>query len=290
LANNRELLRKLAGTKDLPSLPQVVSLFLAKAKEKRSSAVDVAEILAEDPAMTAHILRVANSVLFNPTIKKITSVQQAIARIGFVEAQRVIIAIGVIDLFQKSRIPFDYRRFWRHCIATALFSEIIARRVVGTTPDAPEPDSCFVGGLLHDIGILPLAQHLGDRYGRLVQTAEKQKKIFEVFERERLGVSHQEVGAELMRRWSLSDQLAAGAEHHHEPEHAIELHTMFCRVIHVAEWLADDHDHSFLPNQQAVPIREEIWCKLVLSASDVSDLKDEFDAVSEDSALLHLFE
>lgn len=289
-AKDATLLRRLVATKDLPTLPQVVHLTLSKAKEERSNAEDVADIIAEDPAMTAHVLKIANSVLYNPSTRKITSVKQALARIGFEEVQRIVIAIGVIDLFRKSRIPFNYQRFWRHCIATALYSDLLSRQLVGSAANAPDPDSCFVAGLLHDIGMLPLADQLGGRYGRLVETFVRQDKSFEKYESERLGVSHHEVGGILIRRWSLADEISAAAEFHHDPAHANERDATMCRVVHIADWLADTAGYGFTSDGPSIPASEEAWCKLALTPADAAGLHDEFEQAAEDSKLFYLFQ
>ncbi|MCP3984811.1 MAG: HDOD domain-containing protein [bacterium] len=287
MAANKKLLQKLGLIPKLPTLPQVVQLTLSTLGKSKSGARDVAEVITEDPVMTAEILRIANSVLHNPTTRKISSVRMAIARIGFDEIRKMVVAVSVIDLFRKTRIPFDYRVFWRHCIATGLIAQVVSEvsPVVSSGPD--DEGMAFVGGLLHDIGILPLADHLGDRYGRMIRICNEDDIAIHELEAKRFGVTHAEVAGALIERWGLPTEVVMAAEHHHQPERA-RGHQTFVHIIHVADYLATLFGHGATSAETpCLPARrEDIWCKLALDEADIRLIQPRFEQALEESALL----
>lgn len=287
MAANKKLLQKLGLTRKLPTLPQVVRLALSTLGESESSANDVAEVITEDPVMTGEILRIANSVLYNPTTRKISSVRNAIARIGFDEVRQMVIAISVIDLFRKARIPFDYHGFWRHCIATGLVAQVVTEVSPVASSRLGDEGVAFVGGLLHDIGILPLADHFGNRYGRLIRTFNDQGVSIHELEAKRFGLSHVEVGAAMIEGWGLQAEVVTSTRWHHEPERA-QSHQTFVHVIHVANWLANAFGYGETSAEVSThpPRRDDIWCKLALDESDIALIRPRFEQSLAESKLL----
>ena len=287
MAVNKKLLQRLGLTRKLATLPQVVHLALSTLSESDAGAQDVADVIAEDPVMTAEILRIANSALYNPTTRKMSSVPVAIARIGFDEVRKMVIAISVIDLFRKAPIPFDYQRFWRHCIASGLIAQVVTELSPVTQSGGGDEGGAFVAGLLHDDGILPLASHFGDRYGRLIRSFANQGVPIHELEAKRFGLSHAEVGAAMIERWGVPSEVAAAAEFHHLPERAPEAHQTFVHVIHVANWLANFFGYGGTPIETSPqsPRRDDIWCKLALDESDIALIRPRFERSLEESAL-----
>lgn len=285
------MLRRLAATKEIPTLPQVVHLALSVLDADQYGANEVSEVITQDPALTARVLKIANSVFYNPTTERVATASGAIARIGFDEVRRIVITIGVVDLFRNTRNPFDYLCYWRHCIATGLLAELVSQVSPVVADSQARSGEFFPGGLLHDIGVLPLAAELKERYTRLVDQAAKRNESLLELEQKRFGLTHAKLGGALIERWRIAESIGAAAEHHAWPERAPQPHLTFVRVVHVAEWLADEFGYGMAPSDDRREPREqkqEVWCKLALSRSDIPQLREAFLSACEVTRLFSL--
>ena len=63
-----------------------------------------------------------------------------------------------------------------------------------------------------------------------------------------------------------------------------------CRIVHVADWLADSAGYGFTRDTNDCQANEEAWCKLALSPADATGLRDEFERAADDSKLFYLFQ
>ena len=289
MSRDQDLLKQLSRTRNLPTLPQVVHLALTHLDVNRNGALDVAAVIAEDPAMTARVLKVANSVLFNPSTDRVVSASEAIARVGFDEVRRIVITIGVIDGFKKAKCNFNYVRYWQHCIATGLLAEIVAgASPVASSEPAFRITEYFPAGLLHDIGVLPMATALKQRYTRLIDQCASKGEALEVMEKKRFGVTHAEIGGSIVETWRIAEAIGQGAKYHDDPEAAPLASRTFVRVIHVADWLANSFDFGLLESICNPARLDPVWCKLALSETDIPQIHESFTSALEDSRLLGL--
>ncbi|HHX38846.1 MAG TPA: HDOD domain-containing protein [Armatimonadetes bacterium] len=196
----------------LPSLPEVVARVLQVVDNPRSSAADFGRAISLDPALTARILRLANSAFYGYTGRIGTAVQ-AVTILGFAQVRSLVLTVSVLDLFwhsgKKPALPhYDY---WRHCIACAVAARALARR----TRICP-PEEAFVAGLLHDLGKMVLAMVIPEAYHQVVLQAEAEGRVLVEVEQECLGLTHPMVGGWVTEKWRLPVALNQAVERHHE--------------------------------------------------------------------------
>ena len=111
---------------DVPTLPTVVMQALAAMQDPNSDAMSVQKVIARDPAISAKILRVANSAYFG-FARRVSTIADAVRILGFSNVQGMIIGIGAFDAFRTERL--DLADFWRHSITTASAASMLAPRV-----------------------------------------------------------------------------------------------------------------------------------------------------------------
>jgi HD-like signal output (HDOD) protein len=140
---------------DLPSLPEVAQNVRRLIEEEDASLGDVAKVVTKDPALTAHLLKAANSALFR-TPAPIQNCTQAIMRLGARTTKQLVTAFSVRNLFDTKSVPLQkhMRKVWEHSNEVAAISMVIARLVKGF-----DPDEALLAGLLHDIGMLPILSY-----------------------------------------------------------------------------------------------------------------------------------
>lgn len=199
----------MAGLERLPSLPAVMNHILAVTSSPDASVDDVARVVSEDPAIAAKILRVANSPYYRVR-REITEVSRAVLRLGMVAVRNLAIGLCARDALQADdRDTEQHERLWRHAIAVASASDLIARRV-GYRP----PEEAFVAGLLHDVGRLAMLILDPEPLNRILDGQAHAVDMLSE-ERRHLGTDHGEAGHRLLTRWGLPEVICDITRHHH---------------------------------------------------------------------------
>jgi len=199
---------------DLVSLPEICVRVNALIDDPDSSMADVAAVIAQDPALTARMLRMANSVFYG-LVSKVDSVDRAAAVIGMSKIRDLVMATSVAETLPNDVFTMD--AFWQHSIYCGLIAKAIA---VETRKG--QGDSLFVAGLLHDIGQLVMFHTVRDLVSEaLIASVEEPNEppIYKI-ERKLIGFDHCQLGVALAKKWQLPDMLCACIEFHHEPEKA----------------------------------------------------------------------
>jgi putative nucleotidyltransferase with HDIG domain len=196
----------------LSALPTIVTQLIALVGDPRSSARQVARLISADQALTAKILRVANSAFYGFP-RKIATVQLAIVVLGFNAVKNLAISVTVLKRFSAGTDHrlFDRQRFWQHAIGCGVAARMLAKRFGGRDGEA------FVAGILHDIGKLILIEYAHDEFVDALELAEQDAVPIARAEEEVLGVTHAEVGGWLAERWNLPEPLAHSISAHHNP-------------------------------------------------------------------------
>jgi putative nucleotidyltransferase with HDIG domain len=224
----------LAQVKLLPTL-SAASLRLSElARDPRSSAADFEKLIRPDPALTANLLRFANSAYFGRRCRA-ESVRQAITLLGLKRVSEVAAAAALAPVF-PARLPgydLDAQGFWLHSVAVAVLSERLAAEL-GVT----RPELTFTAGLLHDVGKLALCAFVqGERAPIL--GAVRGGLAFVSAERAVLGLDHGALGMLVAQAWGLPPAVALVARWHHEPGSAPD-HSdrALVDLVHAADALA----------------------------------------------------
>jgi len=151
--SEERLLRLLGGIDALPTLPPVIAELTSLLGNPNTSAAQITELVSEDQAMTAKILKLANSAYYGfPS--EVATIKQAVVLLGFSSIRDVALSASVVDIFKASlkqqggRGRFDLVRFWEHSIGVAVASRILAKRL-----DIAEAEELFVLGLVHDMPV-----------------------------------------------------------------------------------------------------------------------------------------
>jgi diguanylate cyclase (GGDEF)-like protein len=113
----------------------------------------------------------------------------------------------------SSSLAFDYRRFWTYSTVTNVAAVYLADRAARMLRD-----EAFLGGLLCDISQLVLVECAPKQYGPVLDRLAETGRPLHELEREILGLSHMEVGRELLDGWGLPPILCDAIGAHHEPE------------------------------------------------------------------------
>jgi putative nucleotidyltransferase with HDIG domain len=228
-----QVLRKI---NNLPSLPTVIMELLASMDREDVNIDALARGIAQDQALTAKTLRVANSSFYGMA-HQITTISEAIAILGFRAVRGLATTAALVSTFDNHALGrINFVPFWRHSLATAVCARELARHL------KLNPEHAYTAGLLHDIGRLVLATQFQPSYQEVVAHRAKHDCTLMEAERAVLSIDHAAVGHAMTAHWKFPPSIQLAIAHHHSPEPAME-QTLPC-VIQAADALAHALDFS----------------------------------------------
>jgi diguanylate cyclase (GGDEF)-like protein len=214
--NHDQLIALIKDQVKLPSPPPIAVRILRAVQQDDDSLRDLAAIVANDPALSAKLLKLANSPIFGRN-GEVGSVQRAMTLLGTSIVKNIALSFVIADNFsQRQDNQFNFAEFWRHSICTAVAAETISRWIGQTNEDI------FVTALLQDMGVLILALSQGSDYTSLLREAENSNSSLHGLERKKYGFDHQQVGYLLLTSWKLPTGITQPILYHHQPSAAFE--------------------------------------------------------------------
>lgn len=199
--------RAASALKNLPPFPPVAAKVMALLQEDSVSFREVANTLNTDAALSAEVLRLANSPLLGPRYV-VGNIVQAVSLMGMRRLTGLVMTLGMSRFLKHNRLQAPMRRSWRHNLACALAAKEFAHSF------GRDENEAYNAGLLHDVGRLAFLVLEPALYSGPVRTDGDLQEI----ERGRFGVDHCEAGAWLLEQWRLPKAFAAVARHHHAPK------------------------------------------------------------------------
>jgi putative nucleotidyltransferase with HDIG domain len=206
------LKQMIMNTRDLPAMPHVASKVLELSADPNTSAAQLQQVISDDQAMTARILKIANSAMYSCS-RKIKTLTEAIVMLGFNSIRSLVVTSAARNLYQSGnkRMGLKERLLWEHSIGTAFGCRLLVQE---RFPALAE--EAFLAGLMHDIGKLVLNLHASEQFDEIVQIVYNENRMFCDTEHEMLGFDHTEVGAMLINKWKLSQLLEQVIRDHHQ--------------------------------------------------------------------------
>jgi len=195
------------------AFPFTVAKVLSLAESEKAGASDLARVIEADPVLSTQILKLSNSVLFASLNRRISTIKDAIVRIGFKETKRLVMSMSVMQLFDPNNksMGFDRIAFWCHSLATSIIAERLARRA-----GSINSDEVFLAGLLHDFGIIILDEFFPTIFAKVLEDTANSGGLFIEREKGLLGIHHNDVVAELFTKWKLPDLVREGIVHQYD--------------------------------------------------------------------------
>ena len=213
---------------ELEALPIVAQRVLAMVRDDSASVDRIAALLGTDQALTAAVLRHANSGLAMPN-RRIASLREALARIGQRALGEGLVRACAGPLLDRGLPPYALPRrvAWRHAATASVASRELARIL-----KAPGAEEASVAGLLHDVGKTVLTSVVPEVTAEAVAIARSRRIPVWQAEAQVLGFHHGQVGGALLRSWGLPEPLVEAVALHHEPT---ETTTRLARIVHLAD-------------------------------------------------------
>ena len=192
---------------NLLAFPFTVAKVIQLTGSDSSGARDLTKVIEADPVIATHILKVSNSIFFASLNRRISSINDAIVRIGFRETKRIVLSMSVMTLFdpENKTIGFSRIGFWYHSLACGVIAEAVAKRMGDVSSE-----EAFLAGLLHDFGVILLDEFYPEIFLELLDRTTDAGSLFIEASRHHLGIHHNDLVAELFKKWKMPEQVTAG--------------------------------------------------------------------------------
>ncbi|MDX1570885.1 MAG: HDOD domain-containing protein [Xanthomonadales bacterium] len=129
------------------------------------------------------------------------------------------------------------------------------------------PEEAYVAGLLHNLGELVLLVYAPEEYGELYSAVDDGVQRM-LSEQQAFGVTHADLGADLVDSWGLESFLSDALRHHHQPLEFVQHAHQLVRITHVAAWIAaGDRERAGQAAEQLLDIGPGTLDKCVDSTS-----------------------
>jgi len=242
-------------TVDWPVMPEVGQALIRTFQDDEADIHTVCAIISKDPALTATLLRMANSAMFGLS-GKVDSLERAISVVGMSQIRARALSVC---MSQVAELPtgIDRMAFWRYCMLCAGYAHWLAGLCEVDEQEA------WLAGMMLRLGEISLCKaHLSVLSQLQAQPVGPGERWWR--QRRMIGFDEGQVVAELAAQWDFPPLLTQGLRHAAQPllnPHASRL----AAVLHLAARLADDGDVS-AESLDRLPLMVVLVLKLDLQA------------------------
>ncbi len=251
----------------LPTLPEVALKARDTAEDVNASAKDLAKVISNDAAMTARIIKVANSPIMRGA-REIEDVQMAIARLGITCISNLVTGLAMEQMFQATSDFIDkaMRKSWTHSTEVAGIANVLARHYTKL-----KPDQATLAGLVHNIGILPILTYAEDS-GKLNDHITLQNVIEKI---------HPTIGVKILESWDFPKELIVvpGNYLNFERDTGADRadYADIVMIANLQTYIGKEHPYTAI-DWQAIPAFGRVGLDPNVDDQEGEDLSDEMDA------------
>ncbi|MDO3376661.1 HDOD domain-containing protein [Geoalkalibacter halelectricus] len=191
---------------DLPPMPAVAVKVIEQLQDSTTSAAGLADTVAHDPALSARVLKIANSSFYSMK-RQVKTLESAIVLLGERTLRSLVLAASLKGM--NKSFGLLEKMLWEDSIGCAIGAKVLARRF-----DTVDSEEAFLGGLFRHIGKVVLNYSRPETFQDLMQAVYNGEGSIQELERRYFPYSHALVGAAVLKKWNFSDSLIECTLHH----------------------------------------------------------------------------
>ncbi|MDX9964161.1 HDOD domain-containing protein [Desulfobacter postgatei] len=197
--------------KNLKPIPAVVTSLLEIIDDPNASMKDITKIIQYDPAITADILRTANSAYFGLK-RPAETIQEAAMMLGTNHVVDLVMLKLCSQAVKGTQKGYDLHEgaLWKYSVSSALIAKQVAVQL-----DLPNKNSIFTASLLKDIGKTVLDKFIQDAFEKISNLVINENFSFMEAEKQIIGVDHAELGGMIAKMWKFSPRMVGIIRNHH---------------------------------------------------------------------------
>lgn len=280
---NKYLVRLNRYIDSMPSLSITVSKILEVTRNPQVTAKDLNKVISLDPVLVGKVLKLVNSAYYGLS-NKVTSLVTAIIMLGINTIKNLALSTAVLGNMRKgsSFKTLNVDGFWRHSIGVGATSKLIATKI---GIPANRTEEYFIGGLLHDIGKIPLNVIFEEEYLRAIQQADMHKTQLIDMEKELIGITHCEVGKLIGEKWRLTDETYECILYHHDPNMASEKNFKLVSSVYIANIYCNLNEVGFSGNRYTKKIEDYLLSSVGVTEEYLDEIFESISAEIEKASV-----
>ena len=258
----------IADVGDIGTLPEVTVKIIQIVENPKSTARDLHDIIKNDPALSARILKVVNSAFYGLP-GQISGMDRAIVLLGLSAVKNIAIAASMTHLFNTGNHidGLSGNDLWRHSIAVAVASWLIT-----SAQGRPTVEESFLAGLIHDLGMLVERQLFAAQLSEIISRIQQGPMNWCDLETEIIGADHAAFGMALAAKWRFPAHLCTTIGYHHKPLAVAQVARELPMLVHVADVLAARAGLGFTGTAIAETYTDEMLAILNLTQSELDEV------------------
>jgi putative nucleotidyltransferase with HDIG domain len=263
------LSRIMRQVKSFPGMPTTAAKLLPLLREPDAGSARIEDLIKYDPGLTANLLKLTNSAYFGLP-SRISSVRQAILLLGRKRLLQLVTTMCMSGLMKRSVPGYDLPQggLWRHSVAVAVAADRLVQSLKIT-----QADEVFTAALLHDIGKMVLGDYVqGDL--KSIQEMVAKGISFEVAEYVVLGTNHADIGARILKSWSMPEELVHAVAWHHDPDQCKE-NCRLSDLVHVANIAVRSIGSGMSANDSSPEVSSKVLARIGLDPSGIAALAEQ---------------
>ncbi len=265
-----ELQKAMSKVTDIASLPEITTRIVEVVEDPKATAHDMHEIVRSDPALATKILKVVNSAFYGLP-SQIASLDRAIIMLGLSAVKNIALAASLTRFFKGGELSehFAARDLWQHSIAVGVCAKSIADKVRYAQEEA------FVGGLVHDMGLLVIQQLFADRLKEVAEKCYAEPQNFLELETSLIGADHQAFGVALATKWKFPPALRYVVSYHHDPHLLKPEFQRLTSIIYIADTICCQNKIGFWLTGATQALTEEVLGAAMVTPDQLQEVAQE---------------
>lgn len=218
----RGILEAINAVDSLPTIPDIY-YKISEAIDADKDMEELAVLIEKDHSISAKVIQVVNSAYFNI---RTASIQKALVYLGFNNIKDIVLFQSIFENVKSNYIT----ALWHHAELTNKIMLLIYNLL-----DKKLDEDLRSVALFHDIGKVVLINNYSSSYLDIcdVYRCNEDEEIGQL-EKERFGITHEEVGYYFMKLRGLREEIPEAALYHHDPLNPEILNKKLIKVIHIA--------------------------------------------------------
>lgn len=213
LSDARErIMKALNDGTAIPAGPMVMSRIAQLCRDTEATARDLAKVIQLDGTLATKVLRQVNSSFYGLTAQ-VKTVTHAVVILGFQEVKHIALTVPIAQLFHTGRHShgINISELWDSTLTTSCLARALSYHI-----QHPVPEQVFVSAILAKTGMIVLNTIIGDEYADVMNYIIDIERLPFV-EKERLGISHVQLGWMLAKKWQFPDELLDAIAYQYNP-------------------------------------------------------------------------
>jgi putative nucleotidyltransferase with HDIG domain len=260
---NTELANFLLEKVDqLPAVASLASLWTADGQMAPDALEKVAVAAEADPVLASQVAVSGGS----------TSLQAAVMALGMRTVESLLVGNAGADqggAINPETLELMQGNLWRHSKIVGYCCQLLANEV-----GYPNPNDAFVAGLFHDIGKAVLNRYAFEEINAVLRVTSAKAKALFTAEDEAFGFNHSYIGAKIVARWGLPEQIREAVEFHHTPEKATR-DPQLTEVVHLGNVLVNWIQMKLGLKSNFYPLRPYILDKFGIPTDRLRQIAEE---------------